>query len=238
VTAEREGGDVLIRVTDTGIGIPGAMLPRIFDLFTQVDRSSERSEGGLGIGLTLVQRLVEMHGGTVTAHSEGPGRGSEFVVRLPAAVADEDPAAGRAPDGGEKKAAAPATYRILVVDDNQDAAESLGMLLEMMGHDVRTAHDGLAAVEAVAASRPDVVLLDIGMPKLDGHGAARRIRELPGGTGVVLVALTGWGQDEDRRLSKEAGFDHHMTKPVEFSDLKKLLAETLASHPRLCESQH
>ncbi len=231
LTAERAGDEVVIRVRDTGIGIPAEMLPRIFDLFTQVDRSLERAEGGLGIGLTLVRRLVEMHGGTVEAHSEGPGRGSEFVVRLPIAGPAEDREPQGAAGGGDE-AAAPAARRILVVDDNQDAAESLGMLLRALGHEVRTAHDGLEAVRAVPDFRPDVVLLDIGMPKLNGYEAARQIREQPGGAALVLVALTGWGQEEDRRLSHEAGFDHHMTKPVELADLQKLLAEVVPGHPR------
>ncbi|HEV7508107.1 MAG TPA: ATP-binding protein [Thermoanaerobaculia bacterium] len=224
VTAERENDSVLIRVKDTGIGIPAEMLPRIFDMFTQVDRSLERSEGGLGIGLTLVHRLVEMHGGTVEARSEGPGKGSEFVVHLPVAVVIQDPGPqGKAGHG--EAVVTPAARRILVVDDNLDAAESLGMLLGMLGHEVHTAHDGLEAIEAVAQFRPDVVLLDIGLPKLNGYEAARRIREQEGGTSLVLVALTGWGQEEDRRRSKEAGFDHHMTKPVDFADLQKVLAE-------------
>ena len=222
LTAERQSGHVLIRVKDTGIGIPAEMLPRIFDMFTQVDRTLERSEGGLGIGLTLVQRLVEMHGGTVEAHSDGPGKGSEFVVRLPVAEVKDQGRQGAACDG--EKGAAPARRRILVVDDNRDAADSLGMLLRMMGNEVHTAHDGLEAVGAAAAFHPDVVLLDIGLPKLNGYEAARRIREQDGGTDMVLVAVTGWGQEEDRRRSKEAGFDHHMTKPVEFAALQKLLA--------------
>ena len=223
LTVEREGGHVLIRVEDTGIGIPDEMLHRIFDMFTQVDHSLERSEGGLGIGLTLVQRLVEMHRGTVEAHSEGPGKGSEFVVRLPVAAA----AASRAPDGAASdvgKVVTPALRRILVVDDNWDAADSLGMLLRMMGHEVHTAHDGPEAVGAAAVFRPDVVLLDIGLPKLNGYEVARRIRKLEGGAGLMLIALTGWGQEEDRRRSKEAGFDHHLTKPVELADLQGLLA--------------
>ncbi|MCA1705262.1 MAG: response regulator, partial [Actinobacteria bacterium] len=221
VIAERQSGHVLIRVKDTGIGIPTETLPRIFDMFMQVDRSLERSEGGLGIGLTLVQRLVEMHGGTVEARSDGPGKGSEFVVRL--AVAEvKDPGPQRAACEHEK-GAAPAR-RILVVDDNRDVADSLGMLLRMMGNEVHTAHDGLEAVGAAAAFQPDVVLLDLGLPKLNGYEAARRIREQDGGTDMVLVAVTGWGQEEDRRRSKEAGFDHHMTKPVEFAALQKLLA--------------
>jgi CheY-like chemotaxis protein len=183
----------------------------------------ERSEGGLGIGLTLVQRLVEMHGGKIEARSDGPGTGSEFVVILPIAgdIKREQPQAT-----GSAEVDAPPARRILVVDDNRDAADSLGMLLRLMGNEVHTAHDGLEAVGAAAAFQPDVVLLDIGLPKLNGYEAARRIREQEGGAGVLLVALTGWGQEEDRRRSHEAGFDHHMTKPVDFEVLQKLLAET------------
>jgi CheY-like chemotaxis protein len=179
--------------------------------------------------LTLVQTLVQMHGGTVTALSGGPGRGSEFIVRLPVAVEVKDrEAPGPAGDG--EKAAAPAQRRILVVDDNRDAADSLAMLLRVMGNEVRTAHDGLEAVAAAAAFQPDLVLLDIGLPRLNGYEAGRRIREQQG-KGVVLVAQTGWGQEEDRRRSREAGFDHHMTKPVEFDALQRLLAELNRAAP-------
>ncbi len=180
--------------------------------------------------MTLVQRLVEMHGGTVEARSEGPGKGSEFLVRLPVAVT----AKGEGPEepaGDGEQVVAPTMCRILVVDDNRDAADSLGTLLSMIGHEVYTAYDGLEAVGAAAAFQPDVVLLDIGLPKLNGYEAARRIREQDGGPDVVLIALTGWGQEEDRRRSEEAGFDHHMTKPVEFADLKKLLAEITRCRP-------
>jgi PAS domain S-box-containing protein len=222
LNAEQEGAHAVIRVRDTGVGIPQEMLPRIFEIFTQVDRSLERSQGGLGIGLTLVQSLVEMHGGTVEAHSDGPGKGSEFIVRLPVAAEHKERGARGVTDDGEKTAA-PARCRLLVVDDNQDAADSLAMLLRMLGNEVHTAHDGLEAVGAAAVFLPDVVLLDIGLPKLNGYEAGRRIREQQG-QGVVLVALTGWGQEEDRRRSKEAGFDHHMTKPVDFDALQKLLA--------------
>jgi CheY-like chemotaxis protein len=224
LTAERQRRHVLIRVEDTGIGIPRDMLSSIFDMFTQVDGSLERSEGGLGIGLTLVQRLVEMHGGTVEARSDGPGSGSEFLVRLP--VAEQAGQRRREAQGDEQHAVVPVPRRILIVDDNSDAAESLGVLLRMMGNEVYTAHDGLEAVGEAAAFEPDVALLDIGLPKLNGYEVARRIREQNGGGDIVLVALTGWGQEDDRRRSKEAGFDHHMTKPVEFSTLQRLLAES------------
>ncbi len=225
LTAEREGEWVLIRVKDTGIGIPPEMLSRIFEMFTQADRSLERSQGGLGIGLTLVQRLVEMHGGRVTAHSAGPGQGSEFTVRLPVAP----DTTGVAATSSEEEKAAAARRRILVVDDNRDAADSLAVLLRLLGNEVHTAYDGLEAVGASAAFVPDLVLLDIGLPKLNGYDAARRIREQYAGRGMVLVALTGWGQEEDRRRSKEAGFDHYMTKPVEIASLQQLLAELEAA---------
>jgi CheY-like chemotaxis protein len=222
LTAKRESDYLLIRVKDNGIGIPIDMLPRIFDMFTQVDHTLERSQGGLGIGLTLVKRLVEMHGGSVEPHSDGLGRGSEFVVRLPVAV--EGKGQGKEDGVGEGKKAAPTPmFRILVVDDNNDAADSLSILLRMMGNEVHTAYDGLEAVGAAATLHPDVALLDIGLPKLNGYEAARRIRELRGGD-TVLIALTGWGQEEHLRRSKEAGFDHHITKPVDFEALMKLLA--------------
>jgi CheY-like chemotaxis protein len=182
----------------------------------------ERAQGGLGIGLTLVRRLVEMHGGTVEARSGGPGRGSEFTVRLP--VLADDAAGRQAPTTGDGPAAT-LKRRILIVDDNHDSAMSLGMMLTLMGNDTRTAHDGLAAVEAAGEFRPDIILLDIGLPKLNGYEACRRIREQPWSKGMVIVALTGWGQDEDRRRSAAAGFDLHMVKPVEADALQLLLAE-------------
>lgn len=220
VVVERNDTSVLVRVIDTGIGIPRDLLPHVFDLFMQVPHVAQRSEGGLGIGLTLVQRLVDMHRGTVEAHSEGPGTGSEFRVRLPVvaepALTTPTQAAGDVPPL--------ATRRILLVDDNRDAADSLAMLLRMMGHDVHTAHDGMAALSAVTTFGPEVVLLDIGLPVLNGYEVARRIREQPGGSDIELIAVTGWGQEEDRRRSREAGFDYHITKPVELGELQKLLA--------------
>jgi signal transduction histidine kinase len=218
--AERTGADVEVRVRDSGIGIPPGELTTVFDLFSQSASASQFSHGGLGIGLTLVKRLVAMHGGTVEARSEGPGAGSEFVVRLP--VPGE---ATTSPAPAEAIAAAPtvAERRILIVDDNKDSAASLAMLLEMAGNTVREAHDGLAAVEAAEEFRPDLMLLDIGLPKLDGLEVCRRIRSMPWGRDVRIVALSGWGQDADRRKSREAGFDHHLLKPVNYPDLARLL---------------
>lgn len=219
VAIAREDGGVAVSVRDTGVGIPAAMLPRVFEMFAQVDRSLERSQGGLGIGLSLVKKLVEMHGGSVEARSEGHGKGSEFVVRLPTVGSPSD--SGRS-DSSEQ-ADAPASRRVLVVDDNVDAALSMAMMLKVMGNETRTAHDGLQAIEVAADYRPDVVLLDIGMPKLNGYEAARRIREQPWGREMVLAAITGWGQDDDRRRSLEAGFDHHLVKPIDLAALQKLL---------------
>jgi len=220
LSAERQGGDVLVRIKDTGVGIPSDQLSGIFEIFAQVDRTLEQSQGGLGIGLTLVKRLVEMHGGTVAAYSEGPDRGSELVVRLP--VLREPPKEQQAPE----PAAAGSTpgRRVLVVDDNQDAAVSLAMLLELTGHEVRTAFDGLKAVEVAGEFLPDVVLMDLGMPKLNGYEAATRIREQMWGERMVLVAVTGWGQEDDRRRTAEAGFDGHLVKPVDHRAFVDLLS--------------
>jgi PAS domain S-box-containing protein len=222
LTAERQGTDVVVTVKDTGIGIPPDKLADVFEMFSQVQSALERSQGGLGIGLTLVKRLVEMHGGSVEARSDGPGRGSEFMVRLPILV--EKPEITVPEPTPEQPAIA--GRRVLVVDDNRDSATSLAMLLDIMGNTTHTAHDGLEAVDAAEQFRPNVVLLDIGLPKLNGYDACRRIREQPWGRNMIMVALTGWGQDEDRRQSKDAGFDHHMIKPVDHADLIRLLAES------------
>jgi PAS domain S-box-containing protein len=222
LTAERQGPEVVISVRDNGIGIPADMLPHIFDMFTQVDRSIGRSQGGLGIGLTLVKTLVEMHGGSVVAHSDGPGRGSAFTVRLPFRAdlsADDTP-------GPEHRAQAPSGgRRILIVDDNHDAAESLGTVLRLMNNEVHIAPDGLSALQAADVFRPDLVFLDIGMPGMDGYEVARRLRQRPAFQNTVLVALTGWGQEEDRRQTQQAGFDHHLVKPVEPGALQELMAD-------------
>lgn len=222
VVVELREGAAVVRVQDTGIGIPAEQLRRIFEMFVQVDRSLERAQGGLGIGLTLVKRLVEMHGGTVQAFSEGEGRGSEFVVRLP--VVNTRQAEPRAPVD-EEPTVSIARRKILVVDDNEDSAKSLSLMLELLGHEIRTAHDGLEALDIGEAFRPDVVLLDLGMPRLNGYAAAGRIREREWGRSALLVALTGWGQDEDRRRTRQAGFDEHLVKPAELSALTRLLSD-------------
>jgi signal transduction histidine kinase/ActR/RegA family two-component response regulator len=224
--SEGRAPEAVIAVGDTGIGISPEQLPHIFEMFAQTTPALERSHGGLGIGLALVRGLVELHGGRVEAHSAGAGMGSEFLVRLPIV---EDAAAAETLEPGvqDETAPVPRKCRVLVVDDNKDAAKSLSILLELRGHETAVAHDGLEAVQATATFRPDVVLLDIGLPKLDGYGAARHIRQRPWGKTMPLVALTGWGQDEDKRRAMEAGFDHHLTKPVDPADLEKLLASIL-----------
>jgi len=217
----RDASDVVVTVRDTGIGIAADQLPRIFEMFTQVDRSLEKSQGGLGIGLTLVKRLVELHGGDVEARSDGPGHGSTFVVRLPVVVDAATP--NESGDAAERPATS--TLRILIVDDNRDAADTLAMVLRIRSNDVRTAYDGKEGVDTAEAFRPDVILFDIGMPTLNGYEACRRIREQSWGSSIVLIAVTGWGQDEDRRRSRDAGFDHHLVKPVDVPALMNVLAQ-------------
>jgi PAS domain S-box-containing protein len=223
LTAEREGHEVVVLVRDSGIGMPADQLDGIFEMFTQVDDESERPRRGLGIGLTLVRRLVQLHGGSVTARSEGRGLGSEFEVRLPVIEAQ--------PDFESTKVQAPeadsVVRRILVVDDNRDSAESIATLLQLSGHKTFVVHDGVSAVEAAEHLRPDVVLLDVGLPQLSGIDACRRIRGHVWGKGMVIVALTGWGQESDRRNTREAGFDAHLVKPVDYGDLLQLLAALL-----------
>jgi PAS domain S-box-containing protein len=227
--AERDGEEVVVRVRDDGIGIPPEALPHVFEMFSQVDHSLERSQGGLGIGLALVRSIVEMHGGAVEARSEGKARGSEFIVRLPIIPVERRPEPATDSSLGGTALAA---RRVLVVDDNADSAESLGELVRLMGNEVRTAHDGLEAVEAAAEFRPDLILMDVGIPGLNGLDATRRIREQPWAKTVRIVALTGWGQEADRKRSADAGCDGHLVKPVEPAVLEKLLAVSPACPPQ------
>jgi CheY-like chemotaxis protein/anti-sigma regulatory factor (Ser/Thr protein kinase) len=219
VSVERSGEHARIRVADDGIGIGSDQLDRIFELFTQVDTSLERSRSGLGIGLTLAKTLVELHDGTIAVQSDGLGRGSEFTVTLPLFVetADADSSSSSSPG------ISPVSRRILVVDDNRDAAEALSELLQIRGHETRTAFDGLEALQIAEAFRPEVVLLDIGLPKLNGYEVAQQLRREPWARSITLIALTGWGQDDDRRRTREAGFDAHLVKPVDHALLAKLL---------------
>ena len=219
--------DVEIRVRDTGIGIPAEVLPKIFDLFTQLDQRMERPQSGLGIGLALVRRLVEMHGGSVSAHSEGAGRGSEFVICLPLMTPAVLPAVGDQLTA-EYQAARPQHRRILVADDNLDALESLAALLALNGHEVHRAQDGAAALQAAMRHRPEVIFLDIGMPQMDGYEVARRIRAHEWGKEMLLIAVTGWGQESDRQRSFAAGFDFHLVKPVDLEKLNQLLSKVSA----------
>jgi signal transduction histidine kinase len=240
VSAQRAGTDVEIRVRDNGIGIPPELLPRLFQLFTQVDGAAHRAQGGLGIGLALVRQLSQMHGGSVTAYSQGPGQGSEFLIRLPLRLKHHREASAALLDGmqvAQEDAGRRGGHRILLADDNRDALDSLATLLQCDGHEVHTAADGAEALEVAAGCQPDVILLDIGMPKLDGYEVARRIREAPWGQTAVLIALTGWGQDEDRRRSREVGFDSHLVKPLDPDALSTLLSSlpsrSRAANPRV-----
>ncbi len=227
LSVERSGAEVALRVRDSGMGISPETLPKIFELFVQGERTLDRAQGGLGIGLTVVRRLVELHGGSVQAFSEGLGRGSEFVVRLPTATSLPSsavcPYPQRADGNGQRAADSGQRRRILIVDDNRDSAESLAILLQMLGHEVRLAYDGESALRVAKQFCPDIVLLDIGLPRLSGLEAARRIRLDLGLRDALLIAMTGYGQEEDKRRSREAGFNAHLVKPVDLSELKALL---------------
>jgi signal transduction histidine kinase len=230
LTAEREGSEVIIQVRDTGTGMTPELLPRIFDLFTQAERTLDRSEGGLGIGLTMVKQLVELHGGSVEAHSEGPGMGSEFVVRLPALVPPH--AATALPPNPP----APPGLRVLIVEDVPDVAQTLMMLVQMWGHDVRAVYDGPSALIAFRTYQPDVLLCDIGLPGMDGYAVARQLRREQGAARPLLAAVTGYSAEEDKRRSHEAGFDFHMAKPVDPTALEKLLAGARQTPVRSCSA--
>ena len=219
LTIQQEGDECVLRVRDTGVGITPALLPLIFDMFTQAERSLDRSQGGLGIGLALVRRLTELHGGKVNVDSE-LGQGSEFIVRLPVALPDAPPLSSTVNETAQPSIR---PLRVLLVDDNVDTVLSFSMLIEAHGHDVRTAHDGLAAVQAAIDYRPDVALLDIGLPGLNGYEVAKRIRQHSNLENVVLVALTGYGQDSDREASRQAGFNHHLVKPALLEQLQQVL---------------
>jgi CheY-like chemotaxis protein len=222
LTVEKAKNEAVIRVRDTGIGIAASVLPKVFDLFTQGDRTLDRAEGGLGIGLTLVRRLTEMHGGTVHAFSAGEGKGSEFVVRLPLLPPQHNIPYRLNVEPERTKAAT--SQRVLIVDDNKDSADSLAMLLRLIGSEVRTAHDGRSALQEAGSYQPDMILLDIGLPGLSGYEVARRLRDQPALGSVILIALTGYGDEETRRRAKLAGFDHHLHKPVDLDVLRRLLA--------------
>lgn len=222
LSAHREGGDVVIAVSDNGMGIPADMLPKVFELFTQVGRHMERSQGGLGIGLALVRRLVEMHSGAITAESPGLGKGSTFTLRLPLVQA---PAREDAPSTDSPAEAHGSALQVLVVDDNIPSAKTTGWMLEMIGHQPQLAHDGLEALHAAKAMHPDVILLDIGLPGMNGYDVCRELRKDPAFKNTMMIAQTGWGQAKDRQLAREAGFDHHLIKPVNFEELSALLQD-------------
>ncbi|GAT33875.1 His Kinase A (phospho-acceptor) domain-containing protein [Terrimicrobium sacchariphilum] len=218
VDAHGESGEVEISVKDDGIGIPQEKLGEIFELFSKADHSLERGQDGLGLGLSIVRGLVELHGGSVEAHSVGPGAGSQFIVRLPQATSGVD-----SPRISEKR-------RVLVVDDNRDCASSLAMMLGIMGFETETAADGVEALRTAAAYRPDAIFLDIAMPKLNGYDVCKVIREQAWGKDPVVIALTGWGQNDDIERSREAGFDHHLVKPIELASLEPIVREIKAVH--------
>lgn len=226
VSVDEQEAEIAVHVQDNGIGIPVDQLPRIFEMFAQVDRSLERSQGGLGIGLTLVRRLVEMHGGSVEAKSKGPGHGSEFTVHLPLATEPSK----RGTDGKSEQTTPKYSLRILIVDDNRDGADSLALMLKIIGNSTHTGYDGEEGVQLAEKLRPDVILFDIGLPKLNGYEACRKIREQGWGHQPVIIAVTGWGQEEDRRRSLEAGFDHHLVKPVDPRALMLLLSNFAKTH--------
>jgi CheY-like chemotaxis protein/two-component sensor histidine kinase len=227
IEAKQFGREVVVTVRDNGIGIACDELAYVFDMFRQVDRSLERSQGGLGIGLTLVRQLVELHGGTVTAQSDGPRKGSEFIVRLPIAAA----AAGHAIAPQAPTPSVPSKRRVLVVDDNKDSGDTLCILLRARGDEVRTARDGLEAIDVAGEFQPEIILMDVAMPRMNGYDATRQIRQLPCGKDVFIVALTGWGQIDDVRQSTEAGCSAHLVKPIDFTALERLLANWEAARP-------
>ena len=222
LSARAQGGEALISVSDNGVGIPSEMLPQVFDLFTQVNANLARAQGGLGIGLALVRRLVEMHGGVINAASDGPGKGSAFTVRLPMVAAEPEAPLGAvsSPTGTPSQE----LLRILVIDDNVDVAKTVGWMLETIGHEYRLVHEGRRAVEAAREFRPDAILLDIGMPDMDGYAVCKALRAESLLKNTVIIAQTGWGRDQDRSNSGQAGFNHHLVKPVSLDELERVLS--------------
>ncbi len=225
VAARIDGEEVVVTVRDTGVGIPADRIEEIFDMFTQLETGTDRAHGGLGVGLRVVRSLVEMHGGRVAVKSAGVRRGSEFTVRLPLANGKHGKAAATTAGRSEL----PAPYRVLIVDDNRDAAVSLGMVLRLQGAEVHTVYDGPSALAALERVRPIAVVLDLGMAGMDGYEVARRIRRDPRFGKVALIALSGWGQEDDFRRTRDAGFDHHLVKPPDLGELQSLLALAAAS---------
>jgi signal transduction histidine kinase/ActR/RegA family two-component response regulator len=228
LSLNKEGEDGVVRVKDTGVGIGPDLLPQVFDLFTQAKRTLDRSQGGLGVGLTVVRKLVEMHGGTTEAHSSGLGQGSEFIVRLPILLSP----LRQATVSSAERAQSTRAWRVLVVDDNVDSADSIASLLESSGHDVKVAYSAEKALEMAAEYQPEIMLLDIGLPEMDGYEVAKRLRQNPQLKDLRLIALTGYGQDSDRQRSRETGFDAHVVKPVDWRDLSELLASLMKRQSR------
>jgi CheY-like chemotaxis protein len=231
LSVRRDGDHAVVAVRDSGIGIPPDKLGHVFGMFAQVEEAGARSQGGLGIGLAMVRKLVEMHGGSVEARSDGVGRGSEFIVRLPLAPSGALPALPQPPQAEVRHGTG---VRVLVVDDNRDAADSLCILLGSLGVDAHCAYSGEEALRRIRELRPDAVVLDIGMPGMDGYAVARAIRADAANEGMCLIALTGWGQEGDRERTRGSGFDHHLTKPVDLAALRRLLA----GHARACQPMH
>lgn len=232
LVVEQENDQAVIQIRDNGMGIAPELLPRVFELFTQAERTLDRSLGGLGIGLTIVRRLVEMQGGSVEAHSDGPGRGSEFVLRIPVATAQ---LATQSPPHQEAQGRQPPGSRVLVVDDHADSADSLSLILTHLGHNVQTAYEGRTAIAIAHGFRPGVVFCDLGLPVMDGYEVARQLRDFPETRQAVLVALTGYGQEEDKKRSVTAGFDYHLVKPVSPESLQDVLNHT-STHANLRRS--
>jgi CheY-like chemotaxis protein/anti-sigma regulatory factor (Ser/Thr protein kinase) len=236
LSVHRNGSEAIVTVSDSGIGIPADKLDCVFEMFTQIGSSSESGHAGLGIGLTLAKRLVELHGGTVAVQSRGRNLGTTFRLQIPALPAPPASIRGDAINGHQAQTQTAAQRRILVVDDNLDALESLSRLVARMGNEVCQAHDGLEAIEAARTFRPEIVLMDLGMPNLNGYEAARRMRNEPWGRDINLVATTGWGQEEDRRRTAEAGFDSHLVKPIEMTALRAVLESPVNGHAATLES--